>query len=157
MRLLFEPGLLLDDEFFLPLVEVLLAFDLFLLGELFAEGMSLGVLALFDESFEDLLILEQRGTGLESERLIQIALELLPLLDQLLLVRLLKGFQVSLAALDELFLVLVPVAIEVTNVFLLLLQQFVHFDIVLGQNGASTLVVFLVAQLLNFRLGFLSV
>mmetsp|Transcript_16848 Transcript_16848/g.20002 ORF Transcript_16848/g.20002 Transcript_16848/m.20002 type:complete len:121 (+) Transcript_16848:526-888(+) len=119
--------------------------------------MSLGVLALFDESFEDLLILEQRGTGLESERLIQIALELLPLLDQLLLVRLLKGFQVSLAALDELFLVLVPVAIEVTNVFLLLLQQFVHFDIVLGQNGASTLVVFLVAQLLNFRLGFLSV
>ena len=52
---------------------------------------------------------------------------------------------------------LVPIALKFTNVLLLLLKQFVHFDVILGQDGTSSLVVLLVSQLLYLRLGFLSV
>ena len=52
---------------------------------------------------------------------------------------------------------LVPIALKFANVLLLLLKQFVHLDVVLGQDGASTLVVLLVAQLLDLGLGLLSV
>ena len=58
---------------------------------------------------------------------------------------LLQGFQVGLAALNELLFVFVPVAVEVSDVLLPLLQQLVHFDVVLSQDGTSPLVVFLVA------------
>ena len=62
-----------------------------------------------------------------------------------------------MAALNELLLMFVPVAVEVTNVLLALLEQFVNFDIVLGKDGASSLVVFLIAQLFNLRLRFFGI
>ena len=43
---------------------------------------------------------------------------------------------------------LIPIALKFANMLLLLLKQFVHFDVILGQDGTSTLVVLLVAQLL---------
>lgn len=70
---------------------------------------------------------------------------------------LLKGLQVSLARLNDMLLVSVPVALEITDVLFLLLKQFVHFDIVLGQDGTTSLVVLLVTQLLDLRLGLFSV
>lgn len=70
---------------------------------------------------------------------------------------LLKGLQVSLARLNDMLLVSVPVALEITDVLFLLLEQFIHFDIVLGQDGTTSLVVLLVTQLLDLRLGLFSV
>ena len=78
-------------------------------------------------------------------------------MHQLLHVRLLKGFQVCLAAFDELLFMLVPVAFEVSQVLLLLLEEFVHLDVVLGQNLTAALTVLLVAQLFDLGLGFLGV
>jgi len=40
---------------------------------------------------------------------------------------------------------------------LALLLQFVHFDVVLGQNRATTLIVLLVSELLDLRLCFFGV
>lgn len=70
---------------------------------------------------------------------------------------LLEGLQVSLARLNDMLLVSVPVALEITDVLFLLLEQFIHFDIVLGQDGTTSLVVLLVTQLLDLRLGLFSV
>lgn len=70
---------------------------------------------------------------------------------------LLEGLQVLLARQDNLLLVLVPVALELTDVLLPLLEEFVHLDVVLGQDRASLFIVLLVAQLFNLRLRFLGV
>ena len=94
--------------------------------------MRLSVLALLNEPLKDLLVLEELRGLLEAEGLVQLALVVLAQLDQLGHVRLLQRFQVSLAGLYELLLVFVPVAFEVAQVLLLLLQQLVHFDVVLG-------------------------
>lgn len=61
MSLLFQPRLLLLNHLFLPLLKVLLVLNLLLDCKFFAKSMGLGVLALLDESFEDLLVLKQLG------------------------------------------------------------------------------------------------
>ena len=71
--------------------------NLFLLGELFSQGVCFGVFALLDEPFKDLLVLEQLGRLLEAERLVQLSLVVLAQLDQLGHMRLLQGFQIGLA------------------------------------------------------------
>jgi len=64
-------------------------------------------------------------------------------------VSLLQGIQVLLARLHQLLFVFVPVTLEFTNVLLLLLEQLVHLNIVLGKDGTALLVVFLVTQFFN--------
>ena len=46
--LLLKPGLFLDDELFLSLLEIFLVLGLFLVDEFFAQSMSFRVLALLD-------------------------------------------------------------------------------------------------------------
>lgn len=145
MRLLFKPCLLLDNDLFLPLLKVFLVLNLFLVSKFFSKSMCLSVLALLDKSFKDCLVLQKTCTGLESESFVQVLFELLSQLHQLVHVALLEGFQVSLTALHELFFVLVPVALEVANVFLLLLEKLIHLNIVLSQDSTAPLVVFLVS------------
>jgi len=145
MRLLFKPCLLLDNDLLLPLLKVFLMLNLFLMSEFFSQSMRLGVLALLDKSFKDGLVLQKASTGLEPESFIQVLFKLLSQLHQLVHVALLEGFQVSLTALHELFFVLVPVALEVANVFLLLLEKLIHLNIVLSQDSTASLVVFLVS------------
>ena len=62
-----------------------------------------------------------------------------------------------MTALDKLFLVLIPVALEIADMLFLLLLEFVHLNIVVSEDGAASLVVLLVAKLLNLRLGFFGV
>jgi len=157
MRLLFKPCLLLDNDLLLPLLKVFLMLNLFLVSEFFSQSMRLGVLALLDKSFKDGLVLQKASTGLEPESFIQVLFKLLSQLHQLVHVALLEGFQVSLTALYELFFMLVPIALKVTNVFLLLLEKLIHLNIVLSQDGTAPLVVFLVSQLFNFGLSFLRI
>ena len=57
---------------------------------------------------------------------------------------LLKGLQVSLARLNDMLLVSVPIALEITDVILALLKQLVHLNVILGQDRASSFVVLLV-------------
>ena len=51
----------------------------------------------------------------------------------------------------------VPRALKLTNVLLLLLEQLIHFDVILGQDGTSALVVLLVTQLFDLGLRLLSI
>ena len=132
VHLFLQPGLFLDNKLLLALLKVLLVLNLLLPSELLAQGMSLRVLPLLYKSFKDLLVLEELSGLLEAEGLVQLALVVLAQLDQLSHVRLLQRFQVSLAGIYELLLVFVPVAFEVAQVLLLLLQQLVHFNVVLG-------------------------
>ena len=144
MRLFLKPRLFLNDDLFLAFLHVPLVLCLFLQGELFAECVCLSVLALLHESLKHLLVLQECSTRLKSKRSIKIAFVIFTKLQKLLHVGLLKSFQVSLAALNKLLFVLIPVTIEVTNVLLLLLKQLIHFDIVLCEDLAASLVVLLV-------------
>lgn len=57
---------------------------------------------------------------------------------------LLEGFQIGLTRGHKLLLMLVPVALEITDVILALLKQLVHLNVILGQDRASSFVVLLV-------------
>ena len=81
MDLLLQPCLLLNNEFLLALLHVLLMLGLFLPCELFTQGVSLRILALLNESFKDLLVLEQLGGLLEPESLVKLSLEILSQLN----------------------------------------------------------------------------
>ena len=58
MSLRLQPSLLLHDQLLLPLLKVLLAIDLFLLGELFAKGVRLRILTLLNETLKHFLVLK---------------------------------------------------------------------------------------------------
>ena len=83
MHLFLQPGLFLDNELLLALLQVLLVLNLLLPHELLAQGMRLCVLPLLDQSFKDLLVLEELSGLLEAEGLVQLALVVLAQLDQL--------------------------------------------------------------------------
>ena len=59
VHLFLQPGLFLDNELLLALLQVLLVLNLLLPHELLAQGMRLCVLALLNEALEDLLGLEE--------------------------------------------------------------------------------------------------
>jgi len=141
----------------LAVLQILVALNLLLRLELFAQTVCLRVLALLDKALEDLLVLQQGRRRLESVSAVQVLVKFVAKLHQLLHVRLIKSFQVSLAALNQLLLVFIPVALEVSQVFVLLLQELVHLDVVLGQDLAAALAVLLVAQFFNLRLRLLGV
>lgn len=94
--------------------------------------MRLCILSLIDEALEYLLVLEQGSAGLEPKCLIKLALIVLSELQKHLHVGLLEGFQIGLTRGHELLLMLVPVALEITDVILALLKQLVHLNVILG-------------------------
>ena len=77
-------------DFFLLVLTyyLLLVLNLFLPGELLAQGMRFCILPLLYKSFKDLLVLEELRGLLEAEGLVQLALVILAQLDQLGHVRL---------------------------------------------------------------------
>lgn len=77
MDLLLQPCLLLNNELLLALLQVLLMLSLFLTCEFFTQGMSLSILALLNEPFKDLLVLEQLGGLFEPESLVKLSLVIL--------------------------------------------------------------------------------
>ena len=109
-------------KFLLPLLLEFLKLHLLLVLELLAEGVRFGVLLLLDETLEDLLVLEELRARLEEEGLVQFALLHLSVFNDLLLVLLLEGLQVTLATGHELLLVFIPTPLELLQLLLALVQ-----------------------------------
>jgi hypothetical protein len=73
VRLLLQPLLLRNYQLLLAHLKILLVLGRLDLGEVFAQGVRLSVLALLHEPLEDLLVLQELGAWLEAEAAVEVA------------------------------------------------------------------------------------
>jgi hypothetical protein len=99
--------------------------------DLVAHAVGLRVLLLLDQPVEHVPAVEQVRTGLVD--LAEAGLDLFPPLEQLFLVRILKGAYIVIRALHELLFMVVPRLLKLCKCVFLLLEELRHFTVVVGE------------------------